>query len=73
MASSPDDYKVARAQFIKSKRAETRLLYSLMADAAVARGLPEWELEFDSQFREQMPQVLDLHSELRRLTEGVPE
>lgn len=70
--SAPDDYSVARRQFIKSKRAETRLRYSLMADAEVARGLPEWELEFDAQFRASAPQVLDLRSELKRLTDGAP-
>lgn len=70
--SAPDDYAVARRQFIKSKRAETRLKFALMADAAVARGVPQWEKEFDAQFRAKMPQVLDLASELKRLTDGGP-
>lgn len=65
-----DDYVIARRQFIKSKRTETRLRYALMADADVARSLPEWEREFDAKFKETKPQVLDLHSELRRLTTG---
>jgi hypothetical protein len=68
----PDDYKVARAQFIKSKRTEVRLRYALMADAEVARSVPEWGLEFDTMFRETVPQVLDLYSELRRLGSGAP-
>ena len=68
----PDDYKVARAQYIKSKRTEVRLRYALMADAEVARSVPEWAMEFDVRFREQAPQVLDLQSELRRLTAGEP-
>ena len=68
----PDDYKVAKAQYIKSKRTEVRLRYALMADAEIARSVPEWMMEFDVKFREQAPQVLDLHSELRRLASGAP-
>lgn len=67
-----DNYAVARRQFIKAKRAETRLHFALMADAAVAEGLPQWEMEFDSQFRSSTPQVLSLQSELKRLTDGAP-
>lgn len=67
-----DTFLVARAQFIKAKRAEVRLRYALMADAEVARGLPEWKLEFDTKFRLTQPEVLDLHSELRRLQSGEP-
>ena len=66
----PDDYKVAKAQFIKSKRTEVRLRYALMADAEIARSVPEWAMEFEVKAREQAPQVLDLHSELRRLSAG---
>lgn len=77
MASSepiaPDDYAVARAQFIKTKRTETRLRYALMADAEIAREIGNWRLEFEIRARESMPEVLDLHSELRRISAGVPE
>ena len=67
------DYTVARAQFIKVKRNEVRLRYSLMADAAIAQSLDDWKLEFEVAARDSAPQVLDIHSELRRLTTGVPE
>jgi hypothetical protein len=64
------DYVIARAQFVKTKRTEVRLRYALIADAELARLLPEWRAEFDTKFRETAPQVLDLHSELRRLGAG---
>ena len=67
------DYKVARAQFIKSKRAEVRLRYALMADAEIARSVSTWGLQFDARFLKERPQVLDLRSELRRLQAGEPE
>lgn len=66
------DYAIAKAQYVKARVSETRLKYSLMADAAVKRGRPEWEAEFDAKFAESQPQVLDLASELRRLTAGEP-
>lgn len=70
--SGPGDYVVARAQFIKSKRAEVRLRYALMADAEIAQCLGDWKLEFEVRAREHAPAVLDLHSELRRLASGEP-
>ena len=66
------DYTIARAQFIKVKRAETRLRFSLMADAEIAANLDGWKLEFEKAAREQAPEVLSLRSELRRLTDGAP-
>ena len=68
----PSEYLIARAQFIKAKRQETRARYSLMADAEIARSLDDWKLEFEKAARERAPQVLDIHSELRRLTAGEP-
>jgi hypothetical protein len=64
------DYTTARAQFIKTKRAEVRLRYTLMADAEIAASLSAWKLDFEKRARENAPQVLDLRSELRRLTDG---
>lgn len=66
------DYTTARAQYLKVKRAETRLRFSLMADAHIAENLDAWKLEFEKAAREQMPEVLDLRSELKRLTSGEP-
>ena len=67
------EYTIARAQFIKTKRTETRHRFSLMADAEIAENLPLWREEFDRRAREQAPQVLNLQSELRRLTDGGPK
>lgn len=67
------EYVIARAQYIKAKRQETRARYALMADAAIARALDGWKMEFEKAARDSAPQVLDIHSELRRLTAGVPE
>ena len=73
MADDPtSDFWVARQQYVKAKRAEVRLRYALMADAEVARSVPEWRAEFDTKFRESQPEVLDIHSELRRLTARTP-
>lgn len=66
------DYTVARAQFIKTKRTEVRLRYALMADAEIAANIDQWRLEFETRAREEAPAVLDLRSELRRLTAGEP-
>jgi hypothetical protein len=66
------DYTTARAQFIKVKRAETRLRFALMADAHIAEHLDAWKLEFEKAARENMPEVLSLESELKRLTSGEP-
>lgn len=68
MASSPsaDDYTVALAQYIKSKRAEVRLSYSLMADAEIARNIGDWRLQFELNARTTAPSVLDFESEARR-------
>lgn len=66
------EYTTARAQYIKVKRTETRLRYSLMADAEIAANLNGWKLDFEKRAREQAPEVLDLRSELRRLTSGEP-
>lgn len=66
------EYTTARAQFIKVKRNQTRLRYSLMADAEIAANIDNWKLDFEVRARETMPEVLDLRSELRRLTSGEP-
>jgi hypothetical protein len=68
--ASPTDFEVAKAQFIKSRRTEVRLRYALMADAEVARSLPEWKAEFEARVRGSVPQVLDLESEARRLLDA---
>jgi hypothetical protein len=65
-----EDYIIARSQFIKTKRTEVRLRYALMADAEIARELPNWRLEYEIKARDTAPAVLDLHSELRRLSAG---
>lgn len=67
-----DTYAIARGQFIKTKRTETRLRFALMADEEIARLLPEWRIEFEIKARETMPEPLSLHSELRRLKAGAP-
>jgi hypothetical protein len=67
------EYTTARAQFLKVKRAETRLRFALMADAHIAENLDAWKLEFEKMTREKAPEVLSLHSELRRLTAGEPK
>jgi len=66
------DYTTARAQFLKVKRAETRLRFALMADAHIAENLDAWKLEFEVAARDKAPEVLTLKSELRRLTAGEP-
>jgi hypothetical protein len=65
-----NDYAIAKAQYIKTKRVETRHRFALMADAEVARSLPKWRDQFDTEYASKQPQVLDLRHELRRLTEG---
>jgi len=70
MSADPVDYMVALRQYVKTKRTEVRLRYALMADAEVARSLPVWRDEFEAQAREKAPVVLDLASELRRLSAG---
>jgi hypothetical protein len=65
-------FQIARAQYIKVKRAETRLRFTLMADAAIAENIDKWKMEFELAARDKMPEVLDLQSELRRLTAGEP-
>lgn len=64
------NYTTARAQYLKTKRQEVRFRYSLMADAEIAANLDAWKLDFEKRARENAPQVYDLRSELRRLTEG---
>lgn len=68
MASS--NRAIAKAQFIKSRRTEVRLRYALMADAEVARSLPEWEAEFERQAEQAEPVVLDIRAEARRLLDA---
>lgn len=68
--ASPTDYEVAKAQFIKGRRTEVRLRYALMADAEVARSLPEWRAEFEALASVVQPQVLDFASEARRLLDA---
>lgn len=63
----PSDIAVAKAQYLKSKRAETRLRYSLMADAEILRNVGRWSAEFDALAEEHVPEVLDLASAARGL------
>lgn len=68
------DYTIARAQFIKVKRAEVRLKHSLMADAEINGNIDQWRLDFEIAARNSMPEVLSfdnaVQAELRRLTDG---
>jgi len=53
------DRAIAKAQFIKTKRAEVRLRYSLIGDAEIARSLPEWLEEFERRALDTVPVVFD--------------
>jgi hypothetical protein len=64
------DRAVAKAQYLKMKRAEVRLRYTLMADAEIMRSIPEWETTFEEFAAVKEPAVLDFESEARRLLDA---
>ena len=42
------DLQIEKAQLLKAYRSATRLKYSLMADAALMRELPAFEMQIDA-------------------------
>lgn len=74
MASTPnsDDYSIALIQYVKAKRAEVRLTYSLMADAEILRNLSKWREDFALHAQATCaPSVLDIESEFTRRKEAL--
>lgn len=68
------EYTTARAQYVKVKRAEVRMKFSLMADAEIAESIDQWKLDFEVAARENAPVMLSfenaVQAELRKLTSG---
>lgn len=64
------DRAIARAQYVKAKRTEVRLEFALMADAEIARLLPQWQAEFDRQAEVAAPEVYDFAARARKLLDA---